>query len=1859
VGKGDLEETVEKQKQDSAKVDGDQDETAKLPRFRLIRRLKWRKAAAQAARAKAMSQMSANPPPKEGSGEAKQAKPKPKFEPPRLRTPEQLHERALDIYEAAAFGSTGEMYQWMNGPFAEIHTYRADDWPHFMAALDEQKCAVIRRHLAETCEAGVLERLRGQLPPALTQAEVEHAPYEDIAPGINEKDALSQIYKGGSVRGREAATPILEGKLEAAAKALAGPSIAKDPAALGSFVDVFNELNHKAIDRLNNLDWAMSQQFGRDAKPTAQVTYDRTDPKSIDAIIDTRFDGEKAGYLKQLAADGQSSPLWRAKLQLGLVYGSRAASHEEVMHTILEAPPELEHFGLTWAQFWDPIKDKVKSRLSGLVHHSLVQRLEAFSNVQLAEDEVRDAKQARAGALKKVIGARKGKDDVRKKAAKKAHSEAREKVELAEDKVKDAQIAYLVALIRNARHELHDLDPEAVEELREWGAENPTLRGRAADDPRVLEALRSLPRARQRQKPRNVTYLQTIIRGDADHARRDDLQVRGFHDAAEHLDEVLTAEAMVEREQTKKDKGKGKHHANLKSALMSMSHAARLQYLARVANATRAALDDDVTFEQALAALQTQLLGVGMKPKEAEELVALFRMRDAGDHYTRLRAHVLTRHDQDSDKFGDKALRLVAKLEGDELAQARADSVVMGVLRTCSQHDKIEAILGSLDALAKTDGPGMKEAREETELRPEHWATILRIELDKLRVPVPGKPRQHRNQIHMIAHRAWQAASRAEHKSADSSNPTTASAFIQAVAAGMGHKRYFSVFYPALSKAMNGGGPITVDHVLDEVLFHDGPLRLAGHGGPAFYTHVDKEDFVKAVLQTEGLELLDEWSNFARFKTGLAEAKRRDEGDVRPRGDEEQEEETDPIRHQRAFRHQFVLDVKDERKHLIKKAVGNGNAPAVLKEIRRHLRESAEKDSEFKDVLDEAGINTLYHRERMTFRSGLEQGERRERGMQLRKVSSKGTADAQNLRDEIADLRRADRDLQEVPVTEIFDGHAEDTEARHAQQDHLYESEHQERLAKDDKALERSGAAFTKLREKIRKYVELSITIAVMVIATAIAAAITAATWGAGSPTLAGAALLWAKFGVMMAAKLTAVVITSLLKEGVGNAITGEEFDGRRMMTGMLAGGAGMAVGGVAGVGVDLAIEAAGQITSVAAIEVLKVLAIAGAKSLTRQGIKFALEQNRGDITLPGTAIDLLNTELSSIAAGEVAAAIQLEQAAHDAHAHEEVAIEHLHEEHEALGTHEGGTENESDATMAEHLHDAGVEHMGEADTLVGQADGHLDTLGGTGDQELVAAHDEITQAHEALSGSPPDYEAAQEHLDLAQEHLESLHDTTTDPEALAQIEEAQAQLGEAQTQIGEGLVQIEAAEGFETAEADAQAQELLSARLAIVGQPTDWTVEQLLDFVLDKLEEAAEERINKAKELREEKLERAREASKERDEEGDTPHVDRTGEPPKLDRQGALILGPRTGKGTKKKPVTKRSQAVAKHPATAAKKPGEIVKDVVSISKGKGTSTQARKTTTETGIKNTGNSCYLAAGLNMLAFTEPYRRLFRDPRPEGDPLEPLRAEIWTILEKIRAGQLVDTNGIHGLLTELDAMGFLPPPDNRARRNDQTATTAQQDPSEVFFRGLIPTFAQGQPGLAVQQATVNDFNHTELTDVGAYNPASNRSELGDDRIIREAANPEWLIELPIDQSNNLQSALAAYQATEVVEERVKLGDREVKGNAQRHLEIQGTPAVITFALKRYVQAGPRGPIRKDKREVDMPRQLPFNGANYTLTSVIQHHGKTQTRGHYTATTQSDQGWQHRDDGAVSTMSEQEVDDRAKKGYLYTYVRQDG
>ncbi|MBV6323283.1 ubiquitin carboxyl-terminal hydrolase [Duganella sp. HSC-15S17] len=309
-----------------------------------------------------------------------------------------------------------------------------------------------------------------------------------------------------------------------------------------------------------------------------------------------------------------------------------------------------------------------------------------------------------------------------------------------------------------------------------------------------------------------------------------------------------------------------------------------------------------------------------------------------------------------------------------------------------------------------------------------------------------------------------------------------------------------------------------------------------------------------------------------------------------------------------------------------------------------------------------------------------------------------------------------------------------------------------------------------------------------------------------------------------------------------------------------------------------------------------------------------------------------------------------------------------------------------------------------------------------------------------------------------------------------------------------------------------------------------------------------------------------------------------------------------------------------------------------------------------KTGICNVSNSCYLSAGLSLLASIVSYYNIF-EPKPLDDSADIilLRGIVYKILTKVRGGILVQVPEIEELLKQLDSMKLLPKP---APGVGASAADAQQDPGEVIFRKLLGVFNKDTNEVHIKFTVIEDFTDAVLTDIldppegiGAVEAGTMRRRNNSDYNKEMMLELEMPLQIPLGGIQGIISQLSV--GSEVTDVNVTVAGKAKRGSALRSFEFSDAPNAITIALKRAQSQ------KKDEREIGVPLQLLLGGVNYRLKTVIFHHGASLNSGHYTCKTYGLKGdvWQDRDDEKVG-LGDIDSITSIKKGYMFAYEKID-
>jgi ubiquitin carboxyl-terminal hydrolase 10 len=160
-------------------------------------------------------------------------------------------------------------------------------------------------------------------------------------------------------------------------------------------------------------------------------------------------------------------------------------------------------------------------------------------------------------------------------------------------------------------------------------------------------------------------------------------------------------------------------------------------------------------------------------------------------------------------------------------------------------------------------------------------------------------------------------------------------------------------------------------------------------------------------------------------------------------------------------------------------------------------------------------------------------------------------------------------------------------------------------------------------------------------------------------------------------------------------------------------------------------------------------------------------------------------------------------------------------------------------------------------------------------------------------------------------------------------------------------------------------------------------------------------------------------------------------------------------------------------------------------------------------------------------------------------------------------------------------------------------------------------------------------------------------------------HPFMIVELPIyaDSIRSISDSLDALTAPEVLED-YKPGGGAIPQQAAKTERFLHLPDVLVLHLMRFQYTGKSAKISKyiafeprlAMKSSWMATGTPDRGAVYNLVATVTHHGKTISRGHYTAdVVQQDGKWLRFDDSDVYWVKEQQV--LSDTPYLLVYQRQ--
>ncbi|MGM0576529.1 MAG: hypothetical protein ACQEXJ_12440 [Myxococcota bacterium] len=563
--------------------------------------------------------------------------------------------------------------------------------------------------------------------------------------------------------------------------------------------------------------------------------------------------------------------------------------------------------------------------------------------------------------------------------------------------------------------------------------------------------------------------------------------------------------------------------------------------------------------EMALHRLEQRLQRAGMKSDTRARALAAFAY-GAGPNvtrkngtYQRLRSLAFGWKDP---RLSSKALSLVEKLGSSEYLMVRRDAELMDKLRARTDKrrwSRIEAILGlGHDKERESDeeviaGHALREqeARERAadlaELDPKHWSALLASELGK------SMKGWDRGRVLSLATKAYYAGRRRSKlppvgargrraNTPQSMGPMTPQAFTNAVYDGLSGSAKKTLGTSRLAgarKALLEGRAVTARERIRGATFRMlSPKRVK--------QDARESTILKAIEDASGLELLEQWSNYADWRA-LREEQRALRESAKsggmPKGDRARLSELD------ARVQQFHLDVHPEVQALVTKRLPRAQSVPALTKLRNRLADAMEQDKEFRAALEESGLaKDEFAAERTRVAASLDEQRLEDTGLQHDKLSAK-SALRKEARNEMLGTLRGANDVIREP--------SQDPEAARQQVNAV----HVPKIVTAREDLARRTAAFQALRSDVTKYTQIAVGVVLAAVVAAIGAGVTAATFGGSAP-------IWASILMAMGLAMGSGVVKGM----VDKALLGDRFNARarigEVAVDTLMAGIGAGVGG-------------------------------------------------------------------------------------------------------------------------------------------------------------------------------------------------------------------------------------------------------------------------------------------------------------------------------------------------------------------------------------------------------------------------------------------------------------------------------------------------------------------------------------------------------------------------------------------------------------------------------------------------------------------------------------------------------------------------
>ncbi len=281
-------------------------------------------------------------------------------------------------------------------------------------------------------------------------------------------------------------------------------------------------------------------------------------------------------------------------------------------------------------------------------------------------------------------------------------------------------------------------------------------------------------------------------------------------------------------------------------------------------------------------------------------------------------------------------------------------------------------------------------------------------------------------------------------------------------------------------------------------------------------------------------------------------------------------------------------------------------------------------------------------------------------------------------------------------------------------------------------------------------------------------------------------------------------------------------------------------------------------------------------------------------------------------------------------------------------------------------------------------------------------------------------------------------------------------------------------------------------------------------------------------------------------------------------------------------------------------------------------------------GITNAGNTCYIAAVLQLMAAVPTYHSIFTTPLPphSTDAITTLHTRGAGIVAKINGQQDVNLLEMDQFRTSLFANGWL--------GGDLSQRVREQDASELFTF-LMDLFAS--PTM-VQQ--------------------SHEWRVEGSRQSQQKVETNRMLTL-----SGLRGAGRGRTLESLLQENLNVVTTEQeRGKPDTHhlRRLHALPPTLTIELSRYAYNQWVGQLLKLSERITIGQNLtipatlsPDNADHlYELSGFIVHHGALPTTGHYTSYVKDGGQWYFCNDSSVTEVSEDKVNIASQTGTVFSF-----